>query len=217
MAEAGQAKLSRCEACPRLVALRREVRESHPGYHAAPVAAWGSLKSRLLIVGLAPGMHGANRTGRPFTGDASGTFLFEALFRTGFATTPEAQTARLINTRITNAVKCLPPSNRPNAAEIRQCQTFLEEELTTLRGVHPRRGRCILCLGRIAHDAVAVTLRAQNEEKIGVFRHGSCVEVSPQVFVAATYHPSRQNTNTGRLTATMLDEVLQQVAFVISS
>jgi uracil-DNA glycosylase family 4 len=199
------------------VALRSEIRESHPDYHAAPVAAWGSLKSRLLIVGLAPGMHGANRTGRPFTGDASGTFLFEALFRTGFATTPEAQTARLINVRITNAVKCLPPSNRPNAAEICQCRPFLEEELATLRGLRPRRGRCILCLGRIAHDAVAAAFGEQTGTKIDSFRHGRCVEVSSKVFVADTYHPSRQNTNTGRLTATMLDEVLHRVAFVISS
>lgn len=215
--EPGRPKLSQCEACPRLVALRREVRQTHPDYHAAPVVAWGSLQARLLIVGLAPGMHGANRTGRPFTGDASGTFLFEALFRAGFATTPAAQSARLINTRITNAVKCLPPGNRPIAAEIRRCRPFLNEELATLQGTRPRRGRCILCLGRVAHDAVAATIGEHIEAKIGDFRHGDCGEISPNVFVADTYHPSRQNTNTGRLTAAMLDEVLQQVASIISS
>ena len=121
MGQISTSRLNGCSACPRLVDLRAAVRAAHPDYHAAPVAAWGASSARLLIVGLAPGMHGANRTGRPFTGDASGHFLFEALFRAGFASAPRAEDARLINTRITNAVRCLPPGNRPIASEIRNC------------------------------------------------------------------------------------------------
>lgn len=196
-----------CSRCPRLVALRAEVRVRHPEYHAAPVSAWGRRDCRLLIVGLAPGMHGANRTGRPFTGDASGDFLFRALHRAGFASTPDAATARLSNCRITNAVKCLPPANRPVAAELSSCRPFLTAELAALRGRRPKRPRLVLCLGRTAHDAVA---RSQIEP-VPEFSHGQLLALAPNFYLADTYHPSRLNTNTRRLTESMLDEVFEEV------
>jgi uracil-DNA glycosylase family 4 len=201
-----------CAACPRLVALRNEVREAHPDYHAAPVAAWGRPDARLLIVGLAPGMHGANRTGRPFTGDASGDFLFDALHRHGFATSADVTRARLNNVRITNAVKCLPPGNRPIAAEVRGCRPYLVAEIAELTSRRPRRNRCLLCLGRLAHEATAAALGAS----LGAFGHGRVHEIAAHCFVVDTYHPSRQNTNTGRLTRAMLDHVLTDVRRILS-
>jgi len=167
----------------------------------------------LLIVGLAPGMHGANRTGRPFTGDASGDFLFSALHRVGLASAPNAQDARLIGTRITNAVKCLPPQNRPVAVEIRQCGSYLAAELETLTGSAPRRARCVLCLGRLAHDAVMRVLGMRSPE----FRHGRDAEVRSRLYLVDTYHPSRQNTNTGRLTPAMLDAVLLRTVAILET
>lgn len=202
-----------CAGCPRLVRLRHEVRERYPDYHAAPVGPWGRADARLVIVGLAPGMHGANRTGRPFTGDASGEFLFRGLARAGLATAASADKARLINTRITNAVKCLPPENRPIAAEILQCRPFLISELAALRGARARRNRCVLCLGRLAHDAVAGAL----EESLPSFKHGAVQQIAPHLHVADVYHPSRLNTNTGRLTEAMFDAVLNRVAGILDS
>ena len=195
------------------MALRQEIREAHPDYHAAPVAPWGNRSARLLIVGLAPGMHGANRTGQPFTGDASGEFLFRLLHRHGFATAPDADDARLIGVRITNAVKCLPPENRPLAAELKACQPYLEAELHDLIGTAPRRNRVVLCLGHLAHDAV---MRALNRRDIR-FEHGRCSALRPQVWLADTYHPSRQNTNTGRLTEQMLSAVLERARGLLAS
>lgn len=204
--------LRHCSRCPRLVALRTEVRDSHPDYHAAPVPAWGRQAARLLIVGLAPGMHGANRTGRPFSGDSSGDFLFRALHRAGFSSAPDAAGARLINCRITNAVKCLPPGNKPVAAEIHSCRPYLMDELTALRGIRPRQPRVVLCLGRIAHDAVARSLVEQTPG----FRHGQLTELAPNFHLADIYHPSRLNTNTGRLTESMLDEVFERVRHLLA-
>ncbi|MGE0622715.1 MAG: uracil-DNA glycosylase [Pseudomonadales bacterium] len=210
-----------CEACPRLVALRAEVRAVHPDYHAAPVAPWGPKSARLLIVGLAPGMHGANRTGRPFTGDASGRFLFEALHRAGFASAPQAADARLLNARITNAVKCLPPGNRPLASEIRNCGAYLREEVARLCGRRPRTPRVLLCLGRLAHDAVVDVLPGVlphlHRSDIPRFAHGACAEIASNVHLADTYHPSRQNTQTGRLTMAMLDAVFARVSSLLAT
>lgn len=208
--------LGRCERCPRLVALRAEVRSTHPGYHAAPVAAWGRADARMLIVGLAPGMHGANRTGRPFTGDASGDFLFAALHRAGLSSAPTAHSARLSGVRITNAVKCLPPGNRPLGSEIGNCRDYLREEIETLCGPGPRRPRVLLCLGGVAHQAVARTLADRCEDPLPGFEHGRATEVAPHLHLLDTYHPSRLNTNTGRLTAPMLDEVLALAARILA-
>jgi uracil-DNA glycosylase family 4 len=219
--EVSTSRLHTCESCPRLVRLRREVQAAYPDYHAAPVAPWGSKAARLLIVGLAPGMHGANRTGRPFTGDASGNFLFEALHRAGFASAPRAEDARLIGTRITNAVKCLPPGNRPTAAEIRTCGTYLAAEIATLYGHRPRKPRVLLCLGRLAHDATARALEGtvSGTEAAGIpgFAHGACCEIAASLHLVDTYHPSRQNTQTGRLTMPMLDAVLARVRRILDT
>ena len=206
-------RLDRCGDCPRLVDLRRAVREQFPAYHAAPVRAWGARSARLLIVGLAPGKHGANRTGRPFTGDASGTFLFDSLARYGFSTSGDANVARLTGVRITNAVKCLPPDNRPTAQEIANCRPYLAGELEELIGLRPRRRRVVLCLGRLAHDAVAATLGL----RLPGFAHAGELELGPAVRLFDTYHPSRQNTNTGRLTRRMLDTVIARVRVTLDN
>jgi uracil-DNA glycosylase family 4 len=203
--------LARCRACPRLAAHLDGVRESHPGYHAAPVPAWGVTRARLLIVGLAPGMHGANRTGQPFTGDASGTFLFAAMARQGLVSDPDPSQARLNGVRITNAVKCLPPENRPNAAEVRCCSHFLRQELADLWSPATRKPRCILALGRLAHQAVGIA----TGKRLADFRHGQVAALDNNLWLANTYHPSRQNTNTGRLTAPMLDDVLRLVVGLV--
>jgi uracil-DNA glycosylase family 4 len=169
----------------------------------------------MLIVGLAPGMHGANRTGRPFTGDSSGDFLFRALSRSGFASSDRAADAKLIGIRITNAVKCLPPDNRPVADEISNCAPYLLDELAELCGDRPRKARVVLCLGRLAHEAVLKVVStalgpqvAVSPKRLPAFGHGQCVEITPRVHLLDTYHPSRQNTNTRRLTEAMLDDVL---------
>lgn len=203
--------MDRCRACPRLVDHLDSIRHEYPGYHAAPVAPWGSTSARLLIVGLAPGMHGANRTGRPFTGDASGAFLFESLFRAGFATTADANTARLVNARITNAVRCLPPANRPTASEIAHCRGYLNHELRDLWHPGLRKPRCVLALGRIAHDAVAKAAG----RPLDAFAHGAEHPLGAGLTLLDTYHPSRQNTNTGRLTRDMLDRVARRAAQLV--
>lgn len=204
-------ELGRCRACPRLARHLQSIRREYPEYHAAPVAPWGSTSARLLIVGLAPGMHGANRTGRPFTGDASGAFLFESLYRAGLATTADANTARLLNVRITNAVRCLPPANRPMASEIASCLGYLNHELRELWRPGLRKARCVLALGRIAHDAVS---RAVGR-RLSPFGHGVEQALAPGLVLLDTYHPSRQNTNTGRLTRDMLDRVAQRAARLV--
>ena len=203
---------SECGRCPRLTALRANVRLRHPYYHAAPVPAWGRRDARLVIVGLAPGMHGANRTGRPFTGDASGDFLFRALAEHGFASSRDAQTARLVNVRITNAVKCVPPGNRPLAAEISACRRYLVADLEPLRARRNRSNRVVLCLGRVAHDAVGKALDVQ----LPAFAHGAVVRITRALWIVDTYHPSRLNTNTGRLTEAMLRKVVGTARSLLS-
>ena len=171
----------------------------------------------MLIVGLAPGMHGANRTGRPFTGDASGDFLFAALHRAGMASEPEAGDAHLLGVRITNAVKCLPPENRPLAAEVASCHDYLRDEIDELCGRRPRRARVLLCLGGLAHDAVVRALPALVDRPAPAFRHGQAYAVTGRLTLMDTYHPSRLNTNTGRLTARMLDDVLHRARVILGN
>ncbi len=205
--------LPTCRACPRLVAHLATVREAHPDYHCLPVSAWGSPRARLLIVGLAPGLHGANRSGQPFTGDASGAFLFAALSRFGLASDPDPARARLHNVRITNAVKCLPPENRPSPGEIRQCSRFLRLEIDQLWSEQARKPTCCLCLGHLAHNAVGFALG----EKLPAFRHGQVLQLRHNFWLADTYHPSRQNTNTRRLTSEMFNSVISCVAGLIAA
>ena len=197
-----------CQRCPRLAANLAEVRERHPDYHAAPVPCFGPPDARLLIVGLAPGMHGANRSGRPFTGDASGRLLFEVLFETGFANRQQSCRRRdglqLLGCRLTNAVKCLPPGNRPVAAEISNCREYLDAEISALWRPTVRKARVLLALGRIAHDAIVSVVRPATATPFG---HGARYLVHDRLWLIDSYHPSRQNVNTGRLTRQMLFDV----------
>ena len=178
---------------------------TYPAYHCRPVAAFGDPEARLLVVGLAPGMHGANATGRPFTGDHAGILLYETLHKHGFASAATSVAPddglQLLNCRITNAVKCLPPANKPTAAEIRTCNDYLSVELAQLEA-----GGVIVALGRIAHDAV---VRALGLKRAAVsFGHGAEHQlVSQGLTLIDSYHCSRYNTQTKRLTPAMFDDV----------
>lgn len=197
-----------CRACPRLATFLDAVRERHPGYHARPVPPFGDPAPRLLIVGLAPGMHGANRSGRPFTGDHAGILLYETLHRFGYASASESVSAddglRLTGCRITNAVKCLPPANKPEADEIRTCNRYLAAELAAL----PDR-TTILALGQIAHQAVlrALGLRLKDHP----FAHASDHRLPGGRRLVSSYHCSRYNTQTRRLTPEMFAAVFTQI------
>lgn len=199
---------SKCTACKRLSGFLKEVRRRYPDYYARPVPAFGDDNPRLLIVGLAPGMHGANRTGRPFTGDYAGILLYETLFKTGLASKPESLDANdglvLQNCRITNAVKCLPPENKPTTEEIRCCNRFLKAELDALED-----NTVVLALGTIAHNAV---LRAM-ELKLSSckFAHGSVHPLARGIQMIDSYHCSRYNTQTRRLTPAQFEEIFRQV------
>jgi uracil-DNA glycosylase family 4 len=197
-----------CRACPRLANFLDEVRARHPDYHARPVPPFGDTKPGLLIVGLAPGMHGANRSGRPFTGDYAGTLLYQTLHQFGYASAPESVSVddglQLISCRITNAVKCLPPANKPEPAEIRECNRFLAAELADL----PEQAS-ILALGQIAHQAV---LRALNLRlKDYPFGHASDHRLPDGRRLVSSYHCSRYNTQTRRLTPEMFAAVFTMI------
>jgi uracil-DNA glycosylase family 4 len=197
-----------CVRCRRLAAFLDEVRSKHPAYFCRPVAPFGDPAARLVIVGLAPGKHGANATGRPFTGDYAGILLYRTLFDFGFSSEPEslgaADSLRLIGTRITNAVKCLPPDNKPLPIEIRNCNTYLAAELSVL----PDRA-AILALGRIAHDAVlrALALPARDHP----FAHGTSHALPRRIRLFDSYHCSRYNANTGRITPAMFQTVFRAI------
>lgn len=190
-----------CARCPRLVALRERVRDEFPAYHAAPVRSFGPATARLLVVGLAPALHGANASGRPFTGDQSGALIYRALFDYGFASRPEAAGAgdglELDDCRITNVVKCLPPQNKPVAAEVNACNPFLASEL-----VAPR---VLLALGGVAHKAVVRALGARQRDF--VFGHGVEHALGGGRMLIDSYHCSRYNVNTKRLTEAMFAKV----------
>ena len=180
------------------------MRERWPDHHNAPVDAWGSRRSRLLIVGLAPGLHGANRTGRPFFGDGSGSALFDALVASRWAT-PGERAPRLAGVRITNAVRCLPPENLPTAQEIARCNPYLAEEIDDVLGVR-RRGVAILALGHGAWKALGMALR--ETRSLPTFEHGRIHALGGERWLASSYHPSRRNINTGRLRAEELTDLL---------
>ena len=198
-----------CRRCGRLAGFLAQVRAAHPTYWCRPVPPFGETSARLVIVGLAPGMHGANASGRPFTGDHAGILLYETLHAYGFATRPVATARgdglRLTGCRITNAVKCLPPGNKPLPAEVRACGTFLAADLRTVP-----EGGAILALGRIAHDAA---LRALCARATGAaFAHGSRHALPGRRALFDSYHCSRYNTNTRRLTPAMFRAVFDAVA-----
>ena len=193
-----------CQLCPRLSTHLENVRKNYPGYHARPVPSFGKEKPKLLIVGLAPGMHGANATGRPFTGDYAGILLYKTLFDFGLSSQPLSthvkDDLRLSNCRITNAVRCLPPENKPTGDEIKTCNPYLQDEL---KRILP--GGVILTLGHIAHNAVVNALQL----KQGAFPFGhNCLHDLPgNRWLLNSYHCSRYNTQTRRLTEDMFTAV----------
>ncbi|MEM7542637.1 MAG: uracil-DNA glycosylase [Pseudomonadota bacterium] len=197
-----------CAACPRLADYLNECRTKQPDYHAAPVAPFGVRSPGLLIVGLAPGYHGANATGRPFTGDYAGELLYQTLHAFGFSTAPISVSQRdglqLTDCRITNAVKCVPPQNKPTNDEIKRCNRFLKSEIIALR-----EDTMILALGKIAHDSVlrALDLRLSRYK----FAHGAFHDLDGRKLIDS-YHCSRYNTQTGRLTREMFESVFATIA-----
>jgi uracil-DNA glycosylase family 4 len=192
-----------CPLCPRLVAFREQWRTKEPGWFNAPVDSFGPRDARLLIVGLAPGLRGANRTGRPFTGDYAGDLLYDTLIRFGFARGHYAARPddglELIDARITNAVRCVPPENKPTPAEIKTCRSFLAATIAEM----PKLA-VILTLGRISHDSTLAAL--EHRRSAAPFGHGASFEIG-KVRLLASYHCSRYNTNTRVLTPEMFHRV----------
>lgn len=218
-----------CRRCPRLVDWRQQIGEQKrrayrdEDYWARPLPGFGDACARLLVLGLAPAAHGGNRTGRMFTGDSSADFLISALHRAGFANQPTSHRRddglELQDAYITAAARCAPPDNKPTPAELANCQPYLTREFALLPNL-----RVVLALGQIAFDAYLRTLRQQQHgtDLLSLrglrFRHGQVLHLHPPLPVLITsYHPSRQNTQTGRLTAGMLDDVLAQVHIVLTS
>ena len=193
-----------CPLCPRLAAFRKTQRTSHPDWHNAPVPSFGGLGARLLVVGLAPGLKGANRTGRPFTGDYAGDLLYATLAKFGFARgryeTRADDGLALVDCRITNAVRCVPPENKPEPKEITACRAFLAAEIAAMPNL-----RAVLALGAIAHQAV---LAALGERRVAFpFAHAARHPLARGLLLADSYHCSRYNTNTGKLTVPMFEAV----------
>ena len=198
-----------CPLCPRLVAFRAANQAAHPDWFNGAVPSFGPENARLLIVGLAPGLKGANRTGRPFLGDYAGELLYRTLLDTGFARGRHDAKARedleLVDCMISNAVRCVPPANKPMPAEIARCRQFLVARIAALPKL-----RAILALGRIAHDSTVEALQLKRRDY--PFTHGARYELPSGLTLFDSYHCSRQNTNTRRLTPSMFDAVLANVA-----
>ncbi len=198
-----------CRKCPRLVAWREEVahvkRKAYKDweYWGKPVPGFGDARARVLVVGLAPGAHGSNRTGRAFTGDASGGFLYPALHRAGFANQPNAERRgddlRLIDLYIAAVARCVPPANKPTPEELNNCQPYLEQELEILKP------KVIVCLGRIAFERVLRIFSVRNSA--WKFGHGAFYKLENGPWILCSYHPSQQNTLTGKLTVKMFDAI----------
>jgi len=201
-----------CRDCPRLAGFLDQVTLKHPDYYARPVAPFGDANARLLIVGLAPGMHGANATGRPFTGDHAGILLYKTLFEYGFSNQPESVSRdddlQLIDCRITNAVKCLPPQNKPLLEEVKQCNHYLRAEIDGLP-----TPAVILALGKLAHDAVLRLLGLRLSAY--PFKHAGRHLVTDNLYLIDSYHCSRYNTQTRRLTPAMFGSVFRLVRQVL--
>ena len=196
-----------CPRCPRLVAFREAWREREPDWFNAPVPSFGAIDARLLIIGLAPGLRGANRTGRPFTGDYAGDLLYATLAEFGFA--QGRYQARpddgftLVDCRITNAVRCVPPENKPTTVEIATCRDFLKATIAEMPNL-----RAIVALGRIAHDSVVTAFGAKKSAT--PFKHGA-KNMLGELALFSSYHCSRYNTNTGVLTPAMFRDVFEKV------
>ncbi len=211
-----------CPLCPRLCSFLASNRLTHPQFYNGPVPPFGHIDSQLLIVGLAPGLQGANATGRPFTGDYAGDILYSSLLKNGFAhgsyTSPRGASVSfpytdkltLDNCRITNAVRCVPPENKPEISEIKQCNQFLKAEITAMPKL-----KLILSLGTVSHNAV---LRALGHKaSYAKFTHGMLHPVNGGLHLLDSYHCSRYNINTGTLTQAMFDEVIQKAQEIVSN
>jgi len=220
-----QERIVTCTRCPRLVVYRQEVaiakRRAYRDweYWGKPLPSFGDPRARMLIIGLAPAAHGGNRTGRMFTGDRSGDFLFRALYETGFASQPESISRddglRLIDCYLTAAIRCAPPANKPAVEEIRNCRQYLENELDLLPEV-----RVVVALGRIAFDDYLSVLRDRGiirSRAAFSFGHNRKHVIAPgQPVLLSSYHPSQQNTSTGKLTLEMLQDVFRVARRIIS-
>ena len=197
-----------CELCPRLVDFRNNNKIQYPSYHNAPVRSFGDLGAEILVVGLAPGLKGANQTGRPFTGDYAGDLLYPTLIKFGLAEGTFGATVddglRLVNCRITNAVRCVPPQNKPTGVEAAACRPFLIDEIEAMKNL-----KVVLALGGLAHAAVLTTfgMRKVNFK----FAHAAQYKLSDKLLLVDSYHCSRYNTNTGRLTSDMFEDVFRKI------
>lgn len=210
-------QITGCTLCPRLSSYIRKIGEekvkrfAHEDYWAQPLPSWGDPNARLLIVGLAPAAHGGNRTGRMFTGDSSGDWLMRAMYETGFASMPTSVSRNdglvLKGAYITAALRCAPPENKPTRLELANCAPYLSAELRMLRNV-----RVVLALGRIAFDAYC-----RAKEFKGVFGHSKIYAMQDGITLIASYHPSRQNTNTGKLTWAMWLNVFRMARMKLKS
>jgi uracil-DNA glycosylase family 4 len=202
-----------CPLCPRLVEFRHAARVKFPDWHNAPVPPFGPDEARLLIVGLAPGLQGANRTGRPFTGDFAGNLLYATLKEFGLARGEYEQrpddSLQLVDCRVSNAVRCVPPENKPTPEEIRICNRFLADELVSLPNL-----KAVLALGSIAHDAVLVGMGQR--KSTAKFAHSARHALPRGLSLFDSYHCSRYNTNTGRLTIEMFRDVVGKAAAAIA-
>ena len=218
------AGLEHCTLCPRLAEYRQEVAQKKrrayqdEDYWGKPVPGFGDVNARILLLGLAPGAHGSNRTGRMFTGDGSGNFLFPALHRTGFASQPGSRHRgdglTLKDMWISAACRCVPPSNKPTRQEVLNCQTWLAHDFDGLRNL-----KLVLALGSIAHDSYLELLKAQGQEVIKArynFAHGAFHQLDSALPLLNSYHVSIQNTNTGKLTPEMFDAVLEQARSLVN-
>ena len=213
-------EVTACTRCARLVIYREQIaREKRRAYRdceywGKPVPGFGDPNARVVVLGLAPGAHGSNRTGRPFTGDASGYFMYPVLYETGFANQPNATHVgdglQLTNVYITAAVRCAPPDNKPLPSELANCAPYLERELDGLKNV-----KVVVALGRIGFDAYLNFLKRRGQLKVKnsyVFRHGAKYEMADGKILLASYHPSNQNTQTGKLTRAMFVEIFEEAA-----
>jgi len=202
-----------CQICPRLVGYRNQNRKKYPDWHNGPVKSLGQLNAELYILGLAPGLKGANRTGLPFKGDHAGKLLYPTLIKFGFASpiveSGSESEVNLINCRIGNAVRCVPPKNKPMGEEINQCSKFLAEEITKLSSL-----KVILALGTIAHNSALGVLNLKRSE--WKFSHNASHDLGSGLILVDSYHCSRYNTNTGRLTEDMFYSVFKNIRKIIA-